>query len=65
MCPAAVVGQGSGRARRWVIPWGNDAGKGKGKGKGNGEDTKLTRTLKVLPDAAADLEESDYFRVMR
>lgn len=62
-CPATVLGHGSARARRWVIPWGNNAGKPQEQGKD--EDTKLTRTLKILPDAASDLKESDCFRVMR
>ncbi len=70
MSRKTVLGQGSTRARRWVIPWGNNSERGKGKGKQkhgekDEEDTRLTRTLKVLPDAADDVEESDCFRVMR
>lgn len=62
---ALVLDQGHTKARRWDIPWGNDVRKKNHEDGGGDTDAKLTRTLKVLPDAAANVEESDCFRVMR
>lgn len=62
---APVLHQGSTKVRRWDIPWGNNVRVEKRKDKGADKDKKITRTLKVLPDAAANAEESDCFRVMR
>ncbi|CAM9546383.1 unnamed protein product [Pylaiella littoralis] len=59
-----VLDQGHTKARRWDIPWGNDVRKNNHEDGGGDTDAKLTRTLKVLPDAAANVEESDCFRVM-
>ncbi|CAN0012532.1 unnamed protein product, partial [Ectocarpus sp. 12 AP-2014] len=60
------LGQVSGKARKWRVPWGNNSRRDKDAAKAKAQkQAHITRKLKVVPGAAdLDVEESECFRVM-